>query len=490
MDTNIDDVEKQLDIIFNELFGVDFSGSKITTKEPTCLKMKPEDKDENSATIYDILNLVPGSRKTLNILFQKSNDLHDPVKVVNSGEYGINKSLLQKCFYVSDVWEEEEKRSKFSTLSSNISLHVESPITFAWSNKNSKDIVNEVIQKQEKQDKLKEIQSSIRLPAVLSNFKKDKSINETLLKEVSDNLIELIKHTRSWNYILHGTEQQETSDLQKLDNDYSNGESITDQRLENSKTNFQVDPLEIFVATSLPRVKNNLSTKNESKKAKHKSKSLWWIWSGSFKRNHKNKEKDNSENKQSDKANASVETITNLDCNNNTMNHTIPSVENGRDASCTVSMNLDKTPEDELNFDLNNHSFRGLNDLSSMNMAKEGSSYLNITTNNVEKNDCKSADINDIDLLSENIENIKTESTNLQNDSSDDDDDFGDFEENDTSIFMSQQNYIFMLNNTKDNAASLLDDNDVSINLTDTPTNKSTSPSMMSFVPLQPQKRS
>lgn len=490
MVTNMDDVEEQLDIIFKELFSADQVNSKITAEKSDCLEKRSEVKEANNRSIYDILNTVPESRKTLNILLQKFDDLHEPIKVSHKGEYSINKSLLQECFSVSELWEQEEKKSRFSTSSSNITLQVELPITFAWSNKSSQDIVKEVMRNQEKKDKMEEIQSNIQLPTVLQNIQNCKFINETLLKEVNENLVELTKHTRSWHYILQRNEEQEISDLQKLDNGSLNGESAADQKPENFKPNFQVDPLEKFVVTSLPRVKKDSTTKNESKKAKSKSKSFRWIWNSSTKQKHKNKEKHNDKNKQSDKDNELMDIVRNSDYNSESINCTIPSVENGRYTSETLPMDVNETPKEELDFDLDIPSSLGSNELSSMKTEKQIAFDLNITTGGVNKNNNKCTDRNNIELVSENVEDIQTSSINLQNSSNDSDDDFGEFEISDTGTVVSKYDNILIPSNPRDKSTSLIDDDNISFNITNTSTDKPIIPNMMSFIPLQPQKRS
>ena len=497
----MDEVEKQLDTILTDLFGNAHLDAEISSNESQWSIREPEVRQEDTGTIYDILNLVPESRKTLNILFRKSNLSKSTIEPVNKSEHRINKSLLQECFAVSDLMEQEEKRNKFSASSTNTTLQLESPITFAWSNKNGKDHVKEAMQIQQKKNTMKEIQTCIQLPSILSNCQNHKSVNETLLKIVKDNLVEVTKNTKSWSYILQGIEQQEMKDSQDLDNRSLNEDKIIDQKYGKRRSDFKVDPLEKFVVTTLPRMKKNSDPEKDSKTNKSRSKSLRWIWGGSDKQRHKkkNKKKDKEKRVQSVKDDGIIGTIKKPENSIDTMNHTIPSIEDGRNNlqdKMTESYDLQKVGVD---FDLDDHSFTGSNELCSMNSTKQTSFNFSITINTQNKRDTHNFTINNIDLISDKIENIQSDETNIRDtgifinsndnvndtklqDCNSDDDDFGEFEMSDTETKMSNNDDILILNNKRDEN-SVGDSGETSII-------RHTIPSVMSFISLQPHKKS
>lgn len=480
--TEVEDLEKQFNEILTTLFGEstmkeeplrqESEGDNNITMENTDILAK---EDEEEITLYDVLNVVPNSRKTMNILFRKSSEIN----ILNNhvtAQHNIDRSLLEKCIAISNVWEQEDKFSTSTMSSSAATLQLEAPVSFAWSNNNKS---NSNINSNKDIPSIINAQNSTHIPTIISQKHQGEPMRQVLFKKVDENLKDLVKDTKSWDYIISGVEGEDDDSESEL-SDFVTGNNSGMELNNGSQSSFKVNPLAKFVATELPRQKKAPDTK----KHKHKSKrgTFKWMWgSKSSKQKHKDKKKNEKEDGYEKEM---IDTIKMKHSNISAdlADFTVPSLEDGRGSSHTSTSEINRQQTNDLDFDLDTHSSLGTNPFENSAFSSQANSISVVnTTNNSSANNISSVGEIDLFLDAFNHPSIVIPSAvnssiaiDDKNDEGNEDDDFGDF------------------------AHAGIDSNDISNNVSIHNTSRepslpatvnATPPELMSFVPLQPRKK-
>lgn len=481
----VDQLEAQFDEILHTLFCGGDADSEILRQKEDCdgnMNIPEEnaveeeiDDDEkyNDATLYDILNAVPESRKTMNTLFRKPGSTNIPQQNITS-KHNINQSLLAKCVAISCSWEHEDKINGASISSAATTLQLESPVTFAWSNKShnnslgGKDISSII-----------NAQSGAKVPSRLLSDKNKKPMKQLLFKQVNDNIKEVVQDTKSWSYLVSGVED---SNKDSNTNSHVIHDETPDQfkTSDSCKSTFKVDPLATFVATELPRVKKDPSAKKSSHKHKTKSKmTLKWMWSGSSKHRPKHQDKDKVNNKMANNERIDIKNMHQSDLTTaGTDDYAVSKIESGRTISVQDNESQEEQQMSDFDFDLEDNYPSSLE--ASVVPSNMNESHGDSSSGKRERIDPLTDLIDNTPCINRQMDCVKAnqEADNKVNTEGEDDgDDFGAFEVSD-------------LDNDPTNAPSTSTNSVYSNKIPSIATSVDQSPNLMSFVPLQPQKKS
>lgn len=473
----VEDVQKQLNAILTTLFGESTKKQESLRQDPNSEGVATETSKERlgeEITVYDILNDVPGSRKTMNVLFRKNSEI-DVLDSYVTAKHGTSRSLLEKCVAISNSWEQDDKFSYSTISSSAATLQLEAPVSFSWSNNHrpnsncNKDISSII-----------RAQANNTVSAIISQKHVGEPIRQVLFKKVNENLKDLTKDSKSWNYIINGVEA--VSDSESECDNSAVGDSSQLKLNNGSGPTFKVNPLAKFVPTELPREKK---APDDTKSHKHKSKrgTFRWRWGSSsskHKSKHKTKNKDEGDGDKMD-----ITKMDHSDLSTDVHDFTVPSVEDGRGSSNESIHDNNRQSINDFDFDLDTHSSMGTNPFERSEFSSQANSSSAVNTDNNSHININGVD--EIDLLSDAfnapipdlppaVNSVSSATCHTIPDEIDTDD-FGNFEISDSKD-----------KNKSNNGSNsfVLKENTPPITTTTT----TTTPGLMSFVPLQPQKKS
>ncbi|EDO17681.1 hypothetical protein Kpol_1004p58 [Vanderwaltozyma polyspora DSM 70294] len=415
--------------------------------------------DGNEVTLYQILDVLPDGRKTMNHLFYSSMII-DNKDFMNFNDCTINRKSKE----MSDLWYAEELRATSSIAAG--ALTMEAPVMFSWSNRSTSKLKSEDSETQ-------------KINKTNVNISNGQTTNQKLYKLVSAGLKVIDKNLSNW------TDDNIDRNIESNNNVVNNEHNDTIVESKPWKdSNFRVDPLQQFVVTELP---NKMKARDEpKKKAKSKKKGFLWFWGGSSKKSSKSSKKITTEDNVAKSSRYGEEYISASDFDNdeleinssNTTEHKYPISAAPNDNPDLLSDIIDV-------------------DSSIIKPLDKRESTTPMVTNTM-------PDFKQAKAPAEAQAPTEASENNDDDDNDDDDDDFGDFEEASINAPSSNASEIHLTN--KDNLISAPPPSNNSIidlfssketmtetgnkleTDTKTPLN-SIDISMNSFVPLQPSKK-
>lgn len=472
-------VEKQFNDILTTLFGESTKSQeslRYGSNNDGMVTESANDETQEESTLYDMLNAAPGSRKTMNVLFRKHNDI-DLFDNCLTAKHSIKRSLLEKCVAISNAWEQDDKFCNSTIPSSATTLQLEAPVSFAWSNNNRPNSNGN-----KGMSSIIRAQANSNIQAFVSQKHMGEPIRQVLFKKVNENLEDLTKDLKSWNYIINGIEEVSDSDNEFGDSTVGDNSQLKSNN--GSEPLFKVNPLAKFVPAELPREKK---PHDDTKSHKHKSKkgTFRWRWGRSSSK-HKSTHKTKKNKDEDDGDKMDITKMGHSKIPTDLSDFTAPSIEAGRGSSSESIHDTNRKSMDDFDFDLDTNSSTGTSPLEGSEFSSQANSSSVVNTNNNSHINVNSAD--EIDLLSDifsaptpflpsTLQNVSNTTSHKITEEKvvddDDDDDFGNFE---------------MAGSKNKNKT-----NDVvnSINLREEslPITANAPPGLMSFVPLQPQKK-
>ncbi|CCF57560.1 hypothetical protein KAFR_0C05690 [Kazachstania africana CBS 2517] len=202
-----------------------------------------DEEEENDANLYRLLDEVPGGRKLMARLFASNNVLDS----ASLGTPAISAAIIE----IGERWFDEEKLA--SSQLSTMTLQLESPVVFSWSN-NATRSFNKDKHEETPKDQLKE------------------STNQRLFEMATEEFDKIPKLPISWKQLVRGeTSAVMEHRLRNFEDKVAGSPGRQDNNL--SFSTFKVNPLEEFVAQELPRMKKEMKEKKKSKK-----KGILWFW--------------------------------------------------------------------------------------------------------------------------------------------------------------------------------------------------------------------